>query len=161
MSTVCKDFFENRKRQTFDFEIANMKTDIMTGQVHSVCRMLARWSPCFHGGCSFEQAVQLFLLPTAGSNVTTRDCSTTNSAVVSIAGSEALRTCHGGSALPSLQSLSPLPNTTHLCVCVCRVEDHFMASPSLPFTSSTLLNSMWCHIPFLRSWASQMLRLLT
>ena len=59
-----------------------------------------------------------------------------NSAVVSIAGSEPLRTCHGGSALPSLQSLSPLPNTTHLCVCVCvcRVEDHYMASPSLPFT---------------------------
>lgn len=103
----------------------------MTGQVQSVRGMFARWNPCFHGGCSFQQAVQLFRLPT---NVTARDGSTPSGAVVSsTGGSEALGTCHGGSALPSsLQSQSP--RAAKYYKCVCQVEVHYMASPSLPFT---------------------------
>ena len=73
--------------------------------------MLSRWLDITTG------RVQLYLLPTAV--VTMRDGSTTHSVDVSIGGSEALRTCRqGGSALPSLQSLSPLPNTTSVHTCV-------------------------------------------
>ena len=86
--------------------------------MQSVCGMFARWDPCFHGGCSFQQAVQLFLLPT---NVTAaRYRSATSSAVVwSMGGREAVGTCHAGSALPSsLQSLSQTCQILQVCVCV-------------------------------------------
>ena len=136
-----------------------MKTDIMTGQVQSVCGMFARWSPCFHGGCSFLQAVQLFLIPTAWFKRKNQrlfhneQCSRKHCRKRGVAHVPRWK-CF---TIPAITITAAKYYTP---VCVSAGWKTTIWLHHLCHSHSTLLSSMWCHIPFLQPWASHSVLLL-